>query len=220
MAKEIKNENAEAVVEAVSKTEKFFNENGKLLSIIAGAVVVLTVGLFCLNKFVYVPATEEAKGQMAYAEELFRAGDYETAMNGDGNTLGFAQIIDEYGAKAGKSANFYAGVCELHLGNWESAISYLKKYDGKDAILKARATACIGDAYVALENYSEALVYFEKAAAVIDNMFAADYLLKAGVTAEKLGQNEKALGFYEVIKNKYPQSVAGYDIDKYIGRLQ
>ena len=220
MAKEIKNENAEAVVEAVSKTEKFFNENGKLLSIIAGAVVVLTVGLFCLNKFVYVPAAEEAKGQMAYAEELFRAGDYETAMNGDGNTLGFAQIIDEYGAKAGKSANFYAGVCELHLGNWESAISYLKKYDGKDAILKARATACIGDAYVALENYSEALVYFEKAAAVIDNMFAADYLLKAGVTAEKLGQNEKALGFYEVIKNKYPQSVAGYDIDKYIGRLQ
>ena len=185
MAKEIKNENAEAVVEAVSKTEKFFNENGKLLSIIAGAVVVLTVGLFCLNKFVYVPAAEEAKGQMAYAEELFRAGDYETAMNGDGNTLGFAQIIDEYGAKAGKSANFYAGVCELHLGNWESAISYLKKYDGKDAILKARATACIGDAYVALENYSEALVYFEKAAAVIDNMFAADYLLKAGVTDRK-----------------------------------
>ena len=32
MAKEIKNENAEAVVEAVSKTEKFFNENGKLLA--------------------------------------------------------------------------------------------------------------------------------------------------------------------------------------------
>ena len=31
MAKEIKNQNAEAVVEAVSKTEQFFNENGKLL---------------------------------------------------------------------------------------------------------------------------------------------------------------------------------------------
>ena len=32
MAKQIKNENAEAVVEAVSKTEQFFNENGKLLA--------------------------------------------------------------------------------------------------------------------------------------------------------------------------------------------
>ena len=220
MAKEIRNENAEAVVEAVSKTEKFFKDNGKILSIVAGAVVVLTVGLFCWNKFVYVPAAEEAKGQMAYAEEYFRAGDYEVAMNGNGNELGFAEIIDLYGAKAGASAYFYAGVCELHLGNWESAINYLKKYNGKDAILKARATACIGDAYVALEDYAQALDYFVKAAEVADNLYAADYLLKAGAVAEKLGENEKALGFYETIKNKYPQSVAGYDIDKYIGRLQ
>ena len=220
MAKEIKNENAEAVVEAVSKTEKFFKDNGKTLSIIAGAVILVTVGLFCWNKFIYVPAAEEAKGQMAYAEVQFRAGDYEVAMNGNGNELGFAEIIDTYGAKAGASAYFYAGVCELHLGNWESAISYLKNYNGKDAILKARATACIGDAYVALEDYAQALNYFVKAADVIDNMYAADYLLKAGAVAEKLGENEKALGFYETIKNKYPQSVAGYDIDKYIGRLQ
>ena len=60
MAKEIKNENAEAVVEAVSKTEKFFNENGKLLSIIAVAVVVVAAGIFCWNKFAYQPAQAEA----------------------------------------------------------------------------------------------------------------------------------------------------------------
>ena len=32
MAKEIKNENAEAVVEAVSKTEQFFEKNGVLMT--------------------------------------------------------------------------------------------------------------------------------------------------------------------------------------------
>jgi len=220
MAKEIKNENAEAVVEAVSKTEKFFNENGKKLSIIAGVVVAFAAGLFCWNKFIYVPAMEEAQGQMAYAEEYFRAEDYQAAINGDGNILGFAEIINEYGSKAGKSAYFYAGVCKLHLGNWESAINYLNSYKGKDAILKARATACIGDAYVGLEDYEKALAYFEKAAGVIDNIYAADYLMKAGAVAEKLGQNDKALGFYQTIKDKYPQSIAGFEIDKYIGRLQ
>ena len=220
MAKEIKNENAEAIVEAISKTEQFFKNYGKKLGTIAGAVVVLILGFIIWKTFVYAPAAEEAKGEMAYAEEQFRGGNFEVAMNGDGNSLGFAEVIDTYGAKAGAAAYFYAGVCELQLGNWESAISYLKNYKGKDAILKARATACIGDAYVALENYEEALNYFVKAAEVIDNMYAADYLLKAGVVAEKLGQNEKALGFYNIIKNKYPQSVAGYDIDKYIGRLQ
>ena len=220
MAKEIKNENAEVVAEAVSKTETFFNENGKLLGGILVGLIVVAVAAFCWFKFAYQPSVEEAKGQMALAEENFRAADYELALNGDGNVLGFTQIIDNYGSKAGKAVYFYAGVCELQLGNYESAIEMLKKYNGKDAILKARAIACQGDAYVGLEDYEAALKCFEDAAAVIDNMFAAGYLLKAGLVAEKLGQNEKALGFYEIIKDKYLNSPEGYEIDKYIGRIQ
>ena len=156
---------------------------------------------------------------MALAEENFRNGDYELALNGDGNVLGFVQVLDEYGKKAGKSVNFYAGVCELQLGNWESAIKYLEAYDGKDEILSARAKACIGDAYAGLEDYKKALGYFEQAASV-DNMFAAGYLLKAGVTAEKLGENAKALSYYKKIQDQYPQSMEAYDIDKYIGRIE
>ena len=57
-------------------------------------------------------------------------------------------------------------------------------------------------------------------AATVDNMFAAGYLLKAGVVAEKLGQNEKALGFYETIQDKYPQSMEAYEIGKYIARVE
>ena len=220
MAKEIRNENAEAVVEAVSKTEKFFNENGKLLGGIVLGLAVVAAAVFCWYKFAYQPAVVEAQGQMALAEENFRTADYEVALNGDGNVLGFAQIIDEYGKKAGKSVYFYAGVCELQLGNWEQAIKYLQSYNGNDAILAARAEACIGDAYVGLEEYAKALACFEKAAETADNMYAAGYLLKAGLTAEKLGQDEKALGFYQTIKDQYPQSMEGYDIDKYIGRIE
>ena len=220
MAKEIRHENAEAVVEAVSKTEQFFEKNGKIISIICAAAVVVCAAVFCWYKFVNQPKVEEALGQMAYAEENFRAGNYELALNGDGNVLGFAQIIDEYGAKAGKAVYFYAGVCELQLGNYEAAIKALEKYNGKDAVLAARAIACIGDAYVGLENYAKALGYFEKAAAECDNMFAAGYLLKAGIVAEKLGDNKKALGFYETIEDKYPQSMEAYEIGKYIARVE
>ena len=220
MAKEIKNENVEAVVEAVSKTEQFFNKNGKLIGGIAAGIVVVAAIVFCWYKFAYQPAVQEAQGQMAYAEENFRGGDYELALNGDGNTLGFVQIIDEYGTKAGKAVYFYAGVCELQLGDFESAIKYLEAYKGSDAILEARATACIGDAYVGLEDYGKALDYFEKAAKAADNMFAAGYLLKAGAVAEKLGENAKALSFYQTIKDQYPQSMEGYEIDKYIGRIE
>ena len=51
-------------------------------------------------------------------------------------------------------------------------------------------------------------------------MFTAGYLLKAGLVAEKLGQNEKALEYYELIKDQYANSPEGYEIDKYIGRIE
>ena len=70
------------------------------------------------------------------------------------------------------------------------------------------------------ENYKEALNYFDKAIAAGDNMFAATYMLKAGVVCEQLGDNAKALSYYKTIKDKYPQSMEGYDIDKYISRIE
>ena len=220
MAKDIKNEKAEAVAEAVSKTEKFFNKNGKLLAGVLIGVVVAAIAAFCWFKFSYQPAVAEAQGQMALAEQNYFAGDYEAALNGDGNNLGFYQIIDEYGSKAGEIVYMYAGVIELQNGNFEAAIDLLKQYDSDDAIFEARALACIGDAYVGLENYEEALKYFENAAEVINNIYAAGYLFKAGLVAEKLGKTEKAIELYELIKDQYPHSPEGYDIDKYIGRLE
>ena len=145
---------------------------------------------------------------------------YALALYGDGNVLGFEQIAKEYGAKAGKAVNFYAGVCEFNLGNYENAISYLKAYNGKDAILAARALACIGDCYVNMEDYKTALGYFEKAAATVDNVYAAGYLLKAAAVAEELGDDAKALAFYKKIQDQYPSSVEAYDVDKYIGRIE
>lgn len=224
MAKEIKNERAEAVVEAVSKTEQFFNKNGKTLAYAALAIVAVCIAVFCWYKFVHQPKVAEAQGQMAWAEENFRnAADstgYALALYGDGNILGFEQIEKEYGKKAGVSVYLYAGICEFNLKNYESAIKYLKAYNGKDEILAARALGCIGDCYVNLENYETALSYFEKAVAAGDNAFAAEYLLDAGLVAEKIGLNEKALGYYKKIQEEYPMSMQAYDIDKYISRIE
>lgn len=213
-------ENTEAVVEAVSKTELFFSTNKVLLTSIIAVLIIAGLGFFFWHKYSYLPKKAEAQEQMYPAEANFRAEEYELALNGDGNVLGFAQIIDEYGSKPGMAVYLYAGICELQLGNWNEAISYLKQYKGKDQILLGRATACIGDAYTGLEDYAAAAGYFEKAAKISDNVFSATYLLKAGVTYEKLGQKDKALAAYRQIKDKYPQSIEGYDIDKYISRIE
>lgn len=210
----------EKVIETVSKTEQFFRENKKTIYGIVIGIIAVGLLIYCYNQFIYKPKAEEGAAQMIQAEQNFRNGDYELALNGDGNVLGFAQIADEFGTKAGKSVYFYSGVCALNTGDYEKALDYLKKYNGKDNILASRAIACMGDAYVGLEDLNAALGCFEKAAAKADNVFAATYLLKAGITCEELGNKQKALGFYKQIKEEYPSSIEGYDIDKYISRIE
>ena len=219
MATKESKEKTEAVVEAVSKTDLFFKENKNLIIGVAVAAVLVAFGIFAFQKWYYQPKAREAQQQLYPAEMAFKAESWETALNGDVNNLGIAQVIEDYGKATPAAAWFEAGICELQLGNYESAIDYLKNYKGKDAILKARSISCMGDAYVGLEDYAKALDCFVKAAGVIDNIYAAAYLLKAGVTAEQLGKNEEALKYYKTIKEQYPQSMEGYDIDKYISRL-
>ena len=210
----------EKIQETVSKTEQFFNENKKLIYGALIAILVIGFGILAYSQWILKPRQAEAMEQMYPAEAAFAAEQYDLALNGDGNVLGFKDILDEYGTKGGKAVNLYAGICELQLGNFDEAIKYLKKYKGKDHILSARALACIGDAYAGLEDYRTAISYFEKAADLSDDIFSANYLLKAGVAYEELGEDDKTLVCYKRISDNWPNSVEGYDIDKYISRIE
>ena len=209
----------ENIQQTVSKTDEFFKKNKKVILGAVGAVVVVGLAVLAYNKFIYQPKCAEAMQQCYPAEMNFQAGEYELALNGDGNVLGFADIISDYGTKAGQAVFMYAGICEYKLGNFSEALDYLKKYNGKDAILAARAESCKGDAYVGLGDINAAVKCFEAAAGKSDNVFAAGYLLKAGIAYEELGDKAAALACYEQIKDKYSSSIEGYDIDKYISRV-
>jgi tetratricopeptide (TPR) repeat protein len=162
---------------------------------------------------------EEAQGQMYVAEQYFRMDSLSLALHGDGNNLGFLQIIEEYGDKAGDVVYFYAGLCQYHLGDYAGAIGNLKKFEAGDEILTARALCCIGDACVALEDYTTAIDYFLRAANYRDNAYAARYLLRAGSVYEALNKPAEAMEIYRRIKNHYGQTVEGREVDKYIGRI-
>ena len=208
------------VAEAVSKTEQFFKENGKLIYGCVIGVLVIALAILAYNRFILQPKKVQATDQMARAEQWFLSGEYELSLTGDDNDLGFEDIIKQYGSKAGEAVYMYAGIAKLQTGAPEEAIQYLKKYDGKDPILLGKAQACIGDAYADLENYSEAISWYQKAAKTSDNALAASYLLKAGIAAEANGNQDKALSFYKEIKDKWGNAPEALEIDKYITRIE
>ena len=208
------------IAEAVSKSELFFQKYGKIIYGCVAAVLLIALAILAYNRFVLQPKKAEAQEELFRAEQKFAQGDYELALNGDDNNLGFEDIIAKYGTKGGESVYLYAGACALQLGQFDKAIEYFKKYDGGDKILLSRAQAGIGDALVGLEDYKGALAAYEKAAATVDDLFAAGYLLKAGMVAEEMGDKDKALSLYKEIKDQYPQAPEAMDIDKYITRIE
>ena len=211
----------ENVEKTLTKTEQFLEQNYKpLLYVLVGAVVL--VGLFWLLKLYTQKQNEEALSQMFMAEQYFGHDSLNLALNGDGNNLGFIDIAKEYrSTKSGKLANFYAGACLVHLGQYEEAISYLSKYKLKDEVLAPQAKGLIGDAKVELGDFAAGIKNYLEAATMADNAFHSPiYLMKAGMLHESQGNHAEALKLYQQIQEKYPESNEGRSIDKYIARVK
>ena len=211
----------ENVEQTLTKTEQFLEQNYKPLLYTLIGVVVL-VGLFWLVKMYTGKKNEEAQSQMFMAEKYFSQDSLKLALNGDGNNLGFIDIADQYKmTKSGKLANFYAGACLMHLGQFEEAIDYLNKYTLKDEILTPEAKGLIGDANVELGDKEEGVKYYLEAADMADNSFHTPiYLMKAGIIYESEAKYAEALKLYERIQDEYVESNEGRSIDKYIARVK
>jgi len=214
--------NIHAVEEALTKTEHFIEKNQKIILYVVGALVVIIGGYMALKKFYLGPKEKEAQSQMFWAERYFERDSLNLALKGDGNNLGFLDIIDEYGiTKSANLAHYYAGMCYLKKGQYEDAIDQLKKFDGDDQIVSSMAKGAIGDAYMELGDNDKAIEYYKKAADNNSNLFTAPlFLMKAGWTYEIMGNYEEALKLYERIRKEYYKSYESREIEKYIARAK
>ena len=209
------------VEQALSKTEQFIENNRKqLLSGLAVIVVIAAAVVWFFNGYV-APKNVEAADKMAAAVRYFERDSFALALNGDGMNEGFIEIIDNYGiTESSALAAFYAGVCEYKLGNYDEAISFLKKFDATSVNMEPAAITLIGDCYVAQGDIKAAVKYFEQAGAIENALTAPRALNKAGIAYEELCEWAKAEKCYQTIKDVYFDSQLAMEMDKRIERCQ
>ena len=202
----------------ITKTEQYIEKNKKIIIIVACAIVVVILGIWAYRSWVAQPREVRASEDMFAAEQWFNEGDFEKALNGTDDYMGFAEVIDEYGCtKAGNLAKYYAGICQLNLGKYDEAIDLLESYKGKDIFTPAESLMLIGDAYAEKENPAEAARYYEKAAKASDNFIVAPSALwKVGMMYLQLDKKEDAIKAFQRIKDNYPESPEWTEVDKYI----
>jgi len=214
----------DAVQNGLGKVQTYIDKNPKkVLGIGGGAVALVAILLFVF--MYYLPnQNEKAEKAIYMAEFEFAKDSFAVALNGRTTGtpfIGFAKVASDYGmTKTGKLANYYAGICCLNLKKYADAVSYLDKFSTSDPIIGALHLSALGDANSELGKLDDAIKNYEKAASFSENeSYTPYFLFKAGLANEKAKKNEEAKKLYEQVKEKYPTSDEGRDIEKYIARV-
>src|SRR5579863_2789910 len=206
----------------VAELRTTWERYGKQASYVLIAIILIVGGYFAYRSYIAEPNEKAAVEAMFRAEQYYRMDSARLALNGNGSTYGFLKVIARYGGtKAANLASFYAGSCYLKMGDFNNAIRYLKDFSTPVQILQERDYGLLGDAYSELnrkeeaaEQYKKAGTYFEK-----DELLSPEYLFRSGYLYESMGKTQEAVSMYKMIKDKYPQSQRGVEIDKYLARL-
>ncbi|RLD40891.1 MAG: tetratricopeptide repeat protein [Bacteroidetes bacterium] len=212
----------ENIEETLSNTEQFIINNQKNISMVVAIIVIVILAYFAFNKYYIEPNTQDAQEQLFAAQAFFEADSLDKALYGDGNSLGFLDIADEFSMTTpGNLANYYAGISFLRKGDFDQAIEFLNSFDSDDHVVSSMATGAIGDAYIEKGDNSKAIAYYLEAANKEDNSFTTPlFLFKAAQVYEINDEFEDAVRIYTRIKKNYATSTEGRSIDKYIARAE
>ncbi|WP_299325156.1 tetratricopeptide repeat protein [uncultured Maribacter sp.] len=214
--------------EGASRSEEWVSKNQNIILGVIGVIAISVLGYLAYDQFVEKPKEASAANEMYYPQQYFdqalvatTAKDslFTLALEGAEGKYGFLDIIEEYnGTKAANLANYSAGMAYLNMNKYQEAITYLEDFSSDDAVLGALAKGGLGDAFMQLDQASDALGYYEAAVKHSGNEYTAPkFLYKAGVTALEMGDKDKALGFFQKIKDEFPKSENANSIDAFIG---
>ncbi len=215
-------ENLVDVVETQeTQSEGFLEDNQNAIFGVLVAAVVL-IGLYMLySQFYKAPKEKQATEQMTQAQFQFAQDSFALALtNPGGGYEGFASIASDFGGTAaGNTAELYAGISYLQLGEFDAAIEHFQDYDGSGEIGPILKNGLLGDAFAEKNDLAQALSYYKKAANAGDNQGVTPYyLLKQGLLELKNNNNAAAKDAFTKIKDKYPTSRFAQDAEKYLMR--
>ena len=216
-----------AVVEAVSKTEQFFQKNGKKSVIALTVIVLLVVGGYLYKNLVIDSNAEKAAAMIVDAQDRFAGEnpDFALALNGDENGAGFLEVVEQYGSTAsGNIAKHYAGICYLRLGDLDNAEKYLSMYSAvkglASEVINAQNLGLRGDIAVEKGDYQAAVSLYGKAVKASENNYTAPlYTYKQILVYAALGNKAEAEKALETLKAEYPSTPETTEAEKVVASL-
>jgi tetratricopeptide (TPR) repeat protein len=208
----------------VTKILSFFNKYQNIIYGVIIGVLVIVLAILAFNRFYVQKKNAEAASQIQQPIRWLTQGDtasLKKALEGDGENDGFLDIASGYKlSRTSNTANYYAGLTYLKLGQKDEAMEYLKKFKKKEDVLWYACQATIGDLYDEQGDESNAISYYEKAVKGKDPFFTPIALFKLGQMYERKGDWKKALDSYETIEKDFYTEYNKMSVAQYVERAK
>lgn len=215
------NDTTESSTGDASWLNTIVQEHKQNILIAVGVILVAIVyfGFFAGS----TPEKEDAAGDAIFmAVRYYENDSLNLALNGDGNNSGLLELASEYsGTSVGNLCNFYIGSIYLRQGNTSEALNYFDAVDKKDNFVSATAYSAMASITEDLGDFEKAAGYYEKAAATLTNIHTTPFYLQHAARCYQLAENTSAaLRTFKQIRDEYPNSTEGQQVEKYIALLE
>lgn len=204
--------------ESLSTFEQKVENNKKYIYWIAGGIVVLALIILGYVYGIHNPNMENAKTEIAKADMDLSLGKDSVALQE------YLAVASNYSNDPANRASLNAAIILYKEGKYEEAAANIKNFDAEGTIVGPASQSLLGDCYVNLKKYDEAIAAFDKAVSLsADNaLYTPLFLLKKATVLRELQNFKGEAEIYQTIKEKYPEFAANYnvDIEKYLVRAQ
>ncbi|MCF0186656.1 MAG: hypothetical protein HUJ98_09255 [Bacteroidaceae bacterium] len=218
MAKKETRTSIEELNESLSSIEQKVENNKKIIVWALAAIVVVAAVIMGYIYGIRNPNLQNAKNEIG-------AADIEMFMGNDSVALAkYEAVASNYSNSPANRANLNAAIILYQKGKYNEAIEYLKKFDPEGVLVGPASQSLLGDCFVNLKMYDEAVSSFDKAISLSDNneLYTPLFILKKATVLRELKKYDEEVKAYETIKNDYPSFTMNYqiDIDKYLERAK
>ena len=214
------NQNARTSLEefndSLSSIEQKVEENKKYVYWTGGAVLAIVVLALIYIYGFRNPGIKNAKEDISKADmELFQGNDSLALKD-------YEKVAGEYSNSASNRANLNAAILLYQKGKYQEAADYLNDFSAKGNLVGPASQSLLGDCYVNLKKYDDAVKAFDKAISLSkDNVdYTPLFMMKKATVLRTQKKYADEAAVYQTIKDKFPAFQNDYrvNIDKYLER--
>ena len=195
--------------ESLSSFEQKVENNKKYIYWISGGIVVLALIILGYVYGIHNPNMEKAKSEIAKADMDLSLGKDSLALKE------YLAVASNFSNDPANRASLNAAIILYKEGKFQEAADNIKNFDAEGTIVGPASQSLLGDCYVNLKKYDEALSAFDKAVSLSkDNaLYTPLFLMKKATVYRELKNFKAEAEIYQSNKDKSPEFAANYNVD-------